>query len=223
MSNSNLSLHEICGRIINGETELFKILELSDNNIIIANFMQAKEIYIEKERHGETSYTLHFDYDYSKDVLWDIYFLGNYIYNKSDPGTREEIEHKADSAVGVGYNFSGISFDFKNLPNGFSDSEIKRLKRAIIAVQKVRDTFGHSEVNVNNGCLELRNYYSSCRLVCDLPIKYLQYFSSGIIPNTEDKDIASACTSAVEKYGTLTHSANYHVSPSNLKRINDLI
>lgn len=225
MSTEELNFHKICGRIINGETNLFKELDLSDQDIIVANFMQTKEVYIEKERHGETSYTLHFDYEYSKNILWDIYFLGRYIYEKSDLKTKEEIERKADSAVGSDYNYSGIDYEFKNLPDTFSDEDLKKLKRAIVAIQKVRDTFGHSNININDNCFELRNNYPTSYLKCDLPVKYLRFFGLGIVPDIKDKSIASSCNSLIEKHGIALAGelSSYHIPPSNIKRINDLI
>lgn len=225
MENNGLSFHEICGRIINGETELFKQIEISSQDVVIANFMQLKETYIDKERLSETSYKLHFDYEVAKKVIWDICFLGKYIYEKSDLKTREEIERKADSEVGKGYDYSGIYFEFHNMPTSFSEADLKELKRNIIAIQKVRDTFGHSEVNVNNNCFEFRNTYSSCYLMCDLPLKYLQFFGAGIVPNLEDNKIASACDSYLERQANyvVTENSSYRILPSNLKRINEVI
>ena len=134
----NLGL--LCEKVVNGEVDFFdsKMLEQFDFEKSVTRFKKTKELAVRKSMIDSVNFELHFNVDKSKELLWDILFLGKYIDSKiTEQDEKDEIAGRIQTV---------ILEELKAFTLGtVVDDSINDLKESVVIFQKVRDALSHNQ------------------------------------------------------------------------------
>lgn len=218
------SLGETCRKIIEGETTLFTKLTEEDYNFSIGRFIRTKEQIISKRMLDNKTFSLGFNLDNNKNIIWDLLFLSEVISRQiTDPNVIKEILTKM-----INVNLVGETYNKETL----TQEENEKLKKSVVIYQKTRDSLSHNPNNITSKMdketnkLIINNSYKNSLLQCEIPFQYIEKFGNGIIPIDEHKEIASEIDEITSniffKLGfEMKEIPNffYRIHPSILKRI----
>ena len=164
---------------------------LNFNEFGTTNLMRQKEIYFEKIDISKSKYELRFDYEKGKHIIWDLLFLAKVAQKQMDDVALNEVEN----IISESNSYGVVKVSILNC----YDLELEeRLKRAVVIIQKIRDSLGHRvsldedfiPFEIIDNMAKIQNRHPNNHLNITLPVSYLKNFGSGIISMNQHLEIA---------------------------------
>ncbi|MBQ6841420.1 MAG: hypothetical protein IJO63_04835 [Bacilli bacterium] len=164
---------------------------LNFNEFGTTNLMRQKENYFEKIDISKSKYELRFDYEKGKHIIWDLLFLAEVVERQMDSVALNEV----DNIINENNSYGVVKVSILNC---YEPELEERLKRAVVVIQKIRDSLGHrvssSEdfvpFEIINNMAYIKNRHPNNHLNICLPVSYLKNFGSGIISMNQHQEIS---------------------------------
>lgn len=155
-----------------------------DNSSVIRNFLNNKNNYLKKYSYNKNNYEIIFNLSKSTSIIWDLIFIGQYLYNKVSEETQTIIEKKVKNNLSIYFK--------EHQPNIIveQNEEYHTLKNSLITIDLLSECLSDNQYKVVT-----RRNIESLKVnildnICYVPLEYLQEFSRGIIPLEKEKNLA---------------------------------
>lgn len=172
------------------EYELFQTIfhDTSNNNynnkLVISNFLNINNSHLKKYYYNKNNYEVIFNISQSASIIWDLIFIGQYLYNKLSEESQITIEKRLKNNLFI--------YSKDNQPNIIVEhnKEYHTLKQSVIIVDLLNTYLSNNEYQIvtrkNIETIKI-NFLEN---TCYIPLEYLQEFSRGIIPLEKEKNLA---------------------------------
>lgn len=212
-----IKLSKLCDDVLTNNNNKINLIK-QNAEFFIQNFLVSKENNIPNNIFNSSDFKLEFSISKSKTLIWDMFFIGEYILNQLPEEERKKIEKISSSNVKISLK------NLKPLIVVEKTNEFKELKKSIVIIELLYKYINENNYknNINNEELSIK----FCDTSYNIPIEYLGEFSRGIIPVIKDKNLAEKIDEKVLKL-SYNLNINYKELPNfyyrtNIDRINFL-
>ena len=155
-----------------------------DSSSVIKNFLNNKNNHLKKYFYNKNNYEIIFNMSKSTSIIWDLIFIGEYLYNKLSEESQIIIEKKVKNNISIYFNDHQPNIIVEN------SEEYQTLKKSLIIIDLLSECLSNNQYNV----VTRRNIKSLkvniLENICYIPLEYIQEFSRGIIPLEKEKNLA---------------------------------